>query len=65
MSLVEGISKDTAKAAVDELAKDFAPELDADLQHFAKTFADELVDRLGALLIGKTLTITVKLGENQ
>lgn len=57
MSLVEGVSKDTAIAAVDELAKKFDPEL------FAKTFAAELAANIGQLFAGKTLTITMKLGD--
>lgn len=63
MSLVEGISEKTAIAAVDELAAKFIPEIDEDLQHFAATFAEGLVANLGKLLAGKTLTITLKLGE--
>lgn len=61
--MIEGVTEKTAVAVVDELAAKFIPEIDADLQHFAATFAESLVTNLGKFLAGKTLTITLKLGE--
>lgn len=63
MPLIQGIDTKTATAAVDELAAKFEPEIDADLQHFAATFAESLVTSLGKLFAGRTLTFTIKLGE--
>ncbi len=63
MSLVEGISEKTAIAAVDALADKLIPEIDPDLQHFAATLGETIVKSLEKVLAGKTLTITIKLGE--
>lgn len=63
MSLIEGISDKTARAAVDEFAEKVVPELDPEFQHFAEVFAKTLVESLAKAFAGKTLTFTIKLGE--